>query len=921
VRWDTADCRQTDGRDGRPRVAESEYAASCRTLSKAAGLPELYLHAALIACRLYVAQVLDRGLFHTSKLFQQEVGTWERWQRARDPQPFLPQTLGNRLVFCVPEPPQLHIRLFSQNPHGKDTEIGSGLFRPFRLEDGTWLKPDQLWDRQMDVQLLDQCGSVPTGTVTCRVDWNPEPIQPLTVPKKQLRVIVLAAQGLGTGFMESRNDPYVEIVADGAQPVQVRTTTAVDGGTDPYWGEPAGRGEDFVFEFDVPEAQLRKRFPAVKLVCWDEDENSQDDNLGEGDVQILTDMSLEHPWTCHDKVQLWNKKRKPAGSVHLILQYWDAGSDPAPMYPELRRLRVTVFAAKDLPKKDLFGSNDPYAQISVDQRRQRTSAVHAGGSSPRWRDGRGESLVWCIGSDEYPSEPSTVEVVLFDEDQGSKDDLIGSGTLNIGRDPDEPWTSLYRDEHLQLVDRRQKPAGTVHVLVQSWDPEQWRAGNEVSARHTEHGFQNAKVQDVSRTSLGLACEVKWDDLSDSLNVLGVDVVPRLPSLRLLRVTIIRAQELPKMDTFGATDPYVQVEVDGTVVRTTTATDGGANACWGDGKGEAFDFGCMSPPQRINIRCFDEDLDADDEIGKGRLEIAAGASSEEPWYREEMVTLRSKEKKKRSRGQRPKILVSVQWFPRPPLPQRTLVDVTVRAAKGLDSMDLTGGNDVYVEVTVGSDTQRTTIIDNGGSDCEWNDGSGETLSFDGTMTGIPTIQVSAWDFDIGTADDLIGSGVLNLRERVAGIKWTVDSIVQLHRKGNESGQVHVSIVYDPDPEEPQRRGIRATVLAARGLPKADLIGQNDVFAELTIGATVLRTTVVYGGGSSPTWSENGEILDFFPCVTGIPVIQVKLFDEDVGSADDELGLALLNFKQRPPEDQWEEQGWFPLRTNHGKDAAG
>ena len=860
-------------------------------------------------------QVLDRGLFHMSSLFRQDTACWEDWRSARDQQEFLPQTLGERLVFCHPSPPaQLRIRLFSQSPHGKDVEVGSGLLRPTHLEDGTLQKTDEVWDRQMEVSLHGLRGDASTCTVTCLVDWNPEPIKPKLM--KKLRVIVLAAQNLAAGgsFMESRNDPYVEIFVDGAQPVRARTTTAVDGGTAPCWGEPAGRGESFTFEFSQED---ESKLPAVKMVCWDEDTNSRDDNLGEGEVQILPEMRPDHPWTCYDKVQVWNKKRKPAGEVHIVMQYWDPGTDDEPEYPELRRLRVTVFAAKGLPKMDTFGSNDPYAQVSVDGRCQRTSTVAGGGSVPSWQNGRGESLVWCIGADAFPDEPSSVTVVLFDEDQGSKDDVIGSASLVIGGDSDQPWSPLYRDEHLQLLDRKEKPAGTVHVLIQSWDPKSWKPGDAVLAKHTDDTLHEATVLDAHSP----ACvKVQWDDSSGSSTVLATDIGPRLPPMRLLRVTILRAQDLPKMDTFGATDPYVQIEVDGTIVRTSTAVDGGANACWGDGKGETFDFDCMTPPQRINVRCFDEDLDADDEIGKGRFEIAAGALPTEAWYREEMVTLRSRDKT-RSRRKKSKILVAAQWFPLPPVPHRRIVDVTVLAAKELDSMDLGSANDVYAEVVVDTDTQRTTTIDDGGSDCEWNGGDGEMLSFDRTMAGIPAMQVKLWDFDIGSADDMIGdSGLLNLRDRAADESWTFDSWITLTRKGKRSGQVHVIITWCPDPPEPERRGIRATVLAARDLPKADLIGDNDVYTEITIGETALRTSVVDNGGSSPTWGEEGEIMEFYPCVTGIPVIRVKCFDQDIGSADDELGTAILNLKHHhSPVERWEKQDWFPLRKKSGKEA--
>jgi hypothetical protein len=47
-----------------------------------------------------------------------------------------------------------------------------------------------------------------------------------------------------------------------------------------------------------------------------------------------------------------------------------------------------------------------------------------------------------------------------------------------------------------------------------------------------------------------------------------------------------------------------------------------------------------------------------------------------------------------------------------------------------------------------------------------------------------MEVQAWDADIGTADDLIGSAVLNLRDRAADEPWTLDKWVTLTRKGKE-----------------------------------------------------------------------------------------------------------------------------------------
>ena len=234
------------------------------------------------------------------------------------------------------------------------------------------------------------------------------------------------------------------------------------------------------------------------------------------------------------------------------------------------------------------------------------------------------------------------------------------------------------------------------------------------------------------------------------------------------------------------------------------------------------------------------------------------------------------------------------------------------------------NDVYVRFIIGTDTQCTTTLDDGGSECEWDGGNGETLSFDCNVAGVPVMEVQAWDADVGTADDLIGSAVLNLRDRGADEPWTVDQWITLTRKGKESGSVHLKIGWTDDPPEPERRAISATVLAARDLPRGDVLGENDVYTEVSVScgetSETFRTSVVDEGGSSPSWGESGEgeILEFYPKVTGIPVIQVKCFDQDVGSADDVLGTAMLNLKHHSPVESWQEESWFPLRKN-GKDA--
>ena len=101
----------------------------------------------------------------------------------------------------------------------------------------------------------------------------------------------------------------MELVVAGATPERSRTATHVNGGSAPTWGEPAGNGVEFIFE-----CEGRDDLTAVEVIAWDDDQTSRDDRLGAGSVEVpaQTDGSTQ-------VVALRNKRRKPAGEVHLVV--------------------------------------------------------------------------------------------------------------------------------------------------------------------------------------------------------------------------------------------------------------------------------------------------------------------------------------------------------------------------------------------------------------------------------------------------------------------------------------------------------------------------------------------------------------------------------------------------------------------------
>lgn len=113
-----------------------------------------------------------------------------------------------------------------------------------------------------------------------------------------------------------------------------------------------------------------------------------------------------------------------AGTVNLQVEW----------FPEVpaacrRLLRITVKAAKELPKAGLFSSkNDPYCTVCVGGALQRTTTIQKGGTSAVWGAGEGEIMYFDL---EVSTMPRIV-LTCIDEDFVSADDEIGQANIGAG---------------------------------------------------------------------------------------------------------------------------------------------------------------------------------------------------------------------------------------------------------------------------------------------------------------------------------------------------------------------------------------------------------------------------------------------------------------------------------------------------------
>jgi len=76
---------------------------------------------------------------------------------------------------------------------------------------------------------------------------------------------------------------------------------------------------------------------------------------------------------------------------------------------------------------------------------------------------------------------------------------------------------------------------------------------------------------------------------------------------------------------------------------------------------------------------------------------------------------------------------------------------------------------------------------------------------------------------------------------------------------------------PDVADSAKSTLHVTVVSASGLPKHDLLGENDPFVVVSINDVASRTDTAYNGGSAPRWGRGGqgERLSFL--CTAIPTV--------------------------------------------------
>ena len=185
-------------------------------------------------------------------------------------------------------------------------------------------------------------------------------------------------------------------------------------------------------------------------------------------------------------------------------------------------------------------------------------------------------------------------------------------------------------------------------------------------------------------------------------------------------------------------------------------------------------------------------------------------------------------------------------------------------------------DPYVKIFVNGNTYQTDVSHKGGKAPHWND------SFDFSVTGDGNVQLSIWDKDTFSADDLIGDAVLNLFQLAQN--GNLNNWHDVFFDGSVAGKIWIDITVIQPGQGPQilLRPIRAELTH-----DTDLIGKMDPFLQLNFNGKELMTGVCYKGGKTPVWNDS-----FALPLVGDGALRLSVWEKDSNN-NDFIGDANLN----------------------------
>eukprot|EP00658_Telonema_sp_P-2_P027401 TRINITY_DN2115_c0_g1_i3.p1 TRINITY_DN2115_c0_g1~~TRINITY_DN2115_c0_g1_i3.p1 ORF type:complete len:608 (+),score=158.63 TRINITY_DN2115_c0_g1_i3:101-1924(+) len=588
-------------------------------------------------------------------------------------------------------------------------------------------------------------------------------------------------------------------------------------------------------------------------------------------------------------------------------------------------VRVHVIEARELKGVDSGGTSDPIGIVTVMGRKQETEQYNKVTTVVF------DKLMFFEFDNLTPEEitQGTILLEVYDYNMIARNELIGKYEFGVGRTNTKPgheeykkWVALFNPS------RGMEPQGFLKVSISVIKSGQ---------AHSDH------VDDD-------------DDDDDELVLMPPDLDMKTYTLNM---TVHKAKDLPKVDTWGSCDGFINILFGGVVLRTDTVA-GSLNPEW---KTELrMPVGVPTMSDSIEVSLYDEDIGAsDDFIGScfySYKEINSSCVIGPHWRHlygwpghassEEIAA--TKQRGEQPTEYRGSVLMSCETAPDENArvgqksagvcadPEEVKYMVRLDVFQVTEVPEALANARVYVTVGMGlpgSTNYRSTrpIKLSGVSSMEWLDNRSAQIKFQTswpklrksnpyTESQVPDIFVNLMCGGKRIGYNRFKYNLQTLKQLGQGqIKWYTlkpDKFDNLVPDGTIPGFLQYRLQFgerDKLPRPPnfpatssQEYMLRAHIFQGKELPSADSNGMSDPFLEIRMGSEK-KVTSTLEETLYPRWYETVEFQVRLPTNHEMrPDIQVLVWDQDTFTTD-YLGRFVVPSKtiqpKYNPEPQWRE----------------
>ncbi|KAH7439325.1 hypothetical protein KP509_04G056100 [Ceratopteris richardii] len=246
----------------------------------------------------------------------------------------------------------------------------------------------------------------------------------------------------------------------------------------------------------------------------------------------------------------------------------------------------------------------------------------------------------------------------------------------------------------------------------------------------------------------------------------------------VEVELIQGHDLKDVETFGKSDPYCLLSCGPVKHRSRTIHDGGSDPVWN----QSFLFEIPDGVPELSVSVYDSERNGRDEsMGVTVIPLA-------PLYMNRQIEP-TKYKVQLPNGHfHGELVLRLKFFPKVHHGQLTLH--LVKGHNLLDA-DVFDKSDPYAIITCHKQKLKSRVIENGGSNPNWD----QTFAFT-IDSEVTEVLIKLFDRDTFTADDLLGTAIVPLHKVFAeGYVPPMDYKV-LGKQGQPQGEVTVGLKYVP-----------------------------------------------------------------------------------------------------------------------------